>query len=66
MVDMAYGLCENYFMERVQAKQVKQCFGCSVAAGFIDSEGETEYIFSMSSKRHGRKKHDMRKWSKKK
>lgn len=36
MVDMAFGLCGNYFMERVQAKQVKQCFGCSAAAGFID------------------------------
>lgn len=45
MVDMAYGLCANYFMERVQAKQVKQCFGCSVAAGFTDSGGDTEYIF---------------------
>lgn len=45
MVDMAYGLCENYFMERVQAKQVRLCFGCSVAAGFIDSEGDTQYIF---------------------
>lgn len=45
MVDMAFGLCENYFMERVQAKQVRQCFGCSVAAGFIDSEGDTECIF---------------------
>lgn len=44
MVDMAYGLCENYFMERVQAKQVKQCFGCSEAAGFMDSEGDMEYI----------------------
>lgn len=41
MVDMAFGLCGNYFMERVQAKQVKQCFGCSAAAGFID----IKYIF---------------------
>lgn len=46
MVDMACGLCENYFMERVQAKQVKQCYCCSVAAGFIDKL----YIFLWAEK----------------
>lgn len=45
MVDMAFGLCGNYFVERVQTKQVKVVyFGCSIAAGFIDSQ----YAFFLS------------------
>lgn len=45
MVDMAFGLCGNYFVERVQTKQVKAVFfGCSVAAGFTDSQ----YAFFLS------------------
>lgn len=45
MVDMACGaFAENYFMERVQAKQVKPCFGCSVAAAAAAAR-ETKSIF---------------------
>lgn len=65
MVDMAFGLCGNYFVERVQTKQVKAVFfGCSVAAGFIDGQyAFFLFFFPFPSPASSEKRQEVRKYT---